>query len=60
MTCYFVLYVMSPYIHPTFDNLDAKMLGKVLFAAIVLLSIILTMFNIICLTVDDTNGSGII
>lgn len=51
---------MSPYIHPTFDNLDAKMLGKVLFAAIVLLSIILTMFNIICLTVDDTNGSGII
>lgn len=60
MTCYLVLYLMSPYINRAFDNLDKKTLGKVLLVAVVLFSIIPTVFNSICSTLDDTNGFGII
>jgi len=60
MTCYIVVYLISPYINSAVGRLNIKEMRNVLLVAIVLFSVIPTIFNSICSTMDDTNGFGII
>lgn len=59
MTCYIVLYILSPYINRAVKDLNKKEFTKLLLAAILLFSIIPSLFNSIASTLDDTNGFGI-